>query len=755
MPDKNQRFTLKLTYGVGAVSLLLITLISAFFIWATSRADQLALERDKAVLRMELEEQLQNTSREQKNVTMWDEAVRRIKANDRVWLKSYTNKWLSEETRPSDVFILDGEDTPVYALHDGETLSSAQTRSAYDLDRATLAPLAQDLRAQMAAAPNAAVAANAFLQKITTVHGRPSVITIRPVTPEPPQLPLPLEDTYLHVIIMHIDQAFIDRIAAPHMVKDARFAPADAPPSSSRWTASIELTSADGAPLGWIQWRRHRPGLALAREVGPALIMGLLLIMSILAYLLFRLRRSSERLEQSRAKAQHLALHDPLTNLPNRTLFEDRLRQALAMTHRRHERIALHYIDIDHFKDVNDTLGHPAGDEIIRQITTRFNNVIRAEDTLARLGGDEFALIQTKITSEHEARRLAERLQKAMEAPFELSGDTTTTGVSIGVALSQDAATPLSELTRKADVALYEAKRRGRGQYQLFAGDMDEKLQRRRVIEQSLYAALRAETGLRQLYQPVFLMPQPQDGDERPSAPELIGAEALPCWEHPAHGALTPDQILRVAADRGMSGLLGKWMLRRALRTLAATSLGWISLPISLFQLRDADYVRNVLEQVAAANIAPSRLQFNMRQRMHGDGHSHVMENVNRLRAAGASFALIDLGGDGDEDSPSTGYSTLSHLQDSANESFRFDKLKMADRLVKKLGQNARADAIADAVASLARAHDASLAATGVSNETQRKRLMQLGCREYQGPLFSEPLEEPALTRLLQTTRMT
>jgi diguanylate cyclase (GGDEF)-like protein len=443
------------------------------------------------------------------------------------------------------------------------------------------------------------------------------------------------------------------------------------------------------------------------------------------------LRRASAALQTSQDQAQYLAFHDTLTGLPNRALFEDRLRRTLLFASREKTRVALLYLDLDRFKHINDTLGHPAGDELVRQTAARLRHTIREVDTVARLGGDEFAIILIDVPDVASAEDIAERLLLRLREPFRLIDDQVFVSASVGIALSSGSETDADDLLRKADIALYEAKKNGRGRYQVFAGDMDDLLLRKRKVESELRKALDGEGGIKLAYQPVFAA----DGHR------ILGAEALIRWGHEVHGALPAAQFIAIAEERGLIGELGKWALSEACRFAVGTELPWIAVNISPMQLRDVGFAEQVARILKETGLDPSRLQLETTESVlleHSDTTSTV---IAALRQSGVRVALDDFG---------TGYSSLSYLRRQS-----IDKLKIDRSFVRLLDEDQSARAIAKTFIELALALKVEVTAEGVETDTQKALLVRMGCHQLQGYLLSPPLEPGQLLALLDVSSNT
>jgi len=426
---------------------------------------------------------------------------------------------------------------------------------------------------------------------------------------------------------------------------------------------------------------------------------------------------------QAHERIHFLAYHDALTGLPNRAKFE--LELVMAVTRATEGLpVTLVLIDLDRFKHVNDTLGHVAGDDLIRQVATRLSLLVGAQGIVARLGGDEFAILLSG-PSAGAAESIARAVLLQLGRPFQLFGDPAVVGASLGIAPWRRGAGS-EEMLREADIALYEAKARGRAAWQVFANPMSEGLEERRAIEQDLRTALAAGNQLRLAYQPIFAA----DGKT------VIGAEALVRWMHPQRGLLPPDVFIPVAEERGLIEGLGQWVFEEACRTLKTTELPWLAVNVSPVELRDSRFFARVLAKLEDSGIDPHRLQLEITEGVLLDTTEATEAGLKQLRAAGIRLALDDFG---------TGYSSLNYLR-----RYNVDKLKIDRSFVQQLGESADAEVIVRTIIDLARSMGMQVTAEGVSTERQRNYLVAKGCHELQGYLFAKPLPIEAMLALLR-----
>jgi diguanylate cyclase (GGDEF)-like protein len=435
--------------------------------------------------------------------------------------------------------------------------------------------------------------------------------------------------------------------------------------------------------------------------------------------------------EQRRAEAriERMAHYDALTGLANRVLFRDRL-QAVVAGCGRGERFAVLYLDLDQFKSVNDTLGHPVGDALLQHVTERLNREVRASDMIARLGGDEFAIVQ-KIDQAEDSAMLATRLIEVVSAPYELDGSRVVIGTSIGIALVSDDGRDVDDIVRNADLALYRSKANGRGRYCFFEPEMDAWMQARRTLDLDLRRAL-VEGEFQVFYQPLITI----------ASDAVIGFEALVRWWHPERGLVTPAEFIPMAEESGLIIPLGNWVLRQA----CADAATWpdhlkVAVNLSPVQLGGTTLVADVAAALADFGLPASRLELEITETAMLADTAGVLAVLHQLRDIGLRIALDDFG---------TGFSSLSYLQ-----RFPFSKVKIDRSFVAKLDDGGDSATIIAAVIDLCGRLGMGTTGEGVETETQLHRLAELECGEAQGYLFSKPMpadEIPAMLAKLERT---
>lgn len=441
----------------------------------------------------------------------------------------------------------------------------------------------------------------------------------------------------------------------------------------------------------------------------------------------FRDISERRRLEEARRRDQerivYMARHDGLTGLPNRVLFGERLEQAFAQT-RRGVRFALHCLDLDGFKGVNDTHGHAAGDALLQGVAQRLQACVREVDTVARLGGDEFAVIQTAVTRAEEVGSLAQRLIDVLAEPFSIEGRRVQIGTSVGIAVAPDLGADAATLIRHADIALYRAKKSGRGRFCAFAPEMSARLRARQAMQQDLVRALQAGQ-FELLYQPFVAV---QSG-------RVVGHEAFLRWNHPTRGTIGPDEFIPVAEDGPLITAVGAWAIERACADAALwPGIGRVAVNLSPLQFRGIDSVDIVRRALATSRLRPDRLELDIKESVLLQDDARALEALTELRGLGVRITLDDFG---------TGFSSLGRLR-----RFRFDKIKIDSSFVRELPAAGECAAIIEAILALGRSLDIVTAAEGVETPLQRDWLRRAGCREAQGYLFGRPDRLASLRRL-------
>ncbi|RFB83753.1 bifunctional diguanylate cyclase/phosphodiesterase [Rhizobium leguminosarum bv. trifolii] len=627
-------------------------------------------------------------------------------------------------------------------------LADAQTEKRYRWMKPLFLPLLQDARlgvrqgtasermpASMESRFANAAGSNRALANLMRLEGRPTIVGVVAINDADQGRQQPMRQFL--IVVRFIDGAALDELSRQQGLNGARFArTADA--DENEVAFQIDAT-ANGEPIGFIVWRPDLPGSRVIGRLMPALSIAALVIAVLFSVLLVRLRSSLGELKKSELHARQLALHDVLTDLPNRALFAMRFDECLAETRNSSERSAVALLDLDRFKAVNDTFGHAAGDELIRLAAERIRSILRPGDTLARLGGDEFALLLRDIKDHDQVLPvICEAIVAELGKPFPLlRGEAVArVGGSIGVTIVPDAGRNADDIMRYADVALYEAKMGGRGQWRVYSPSMDGGRNARDILKNELREVLAKGTAS-------FAGPHSDGVANRPDFGSLevyyqtvhraeggysaSGAEALVRWRHSQRGLLTPASFIPVAEEGGLIDALGFWVLREACRAACKWPENtFVAVNVSPAQLRRPNFAEEVFTVLQESGLPPSRLELELTESSLIEDNSDIYSVLKSLRSRGIQISLDDFG---------TGFSCLSHLM-----RFDIDRIKIDRSFVSLLGTKANGAAIIGAIVALSRNLGISTTAEGVETEYQRDFLAALGCTDLQGYFFSKPV---------------
>lgn len=744
---------------------LLVLLLIAFGVFlaamlfslhlSVEKSDDMSAMRQSKELHQAVSNILDDVAQAQEGVALWDLLVDELAkpAPDQAWLDDNVGAWLHRLFEQDLVFILGPDDGMLYGNVHGELVPP----SRYAVYKPGISPFISLARGQ-ASRPNndherlpgqppstdASVrtsAAAVHATDLATVAQRPAVVSVMRIARfDAVAESSPAGSGNLLVSVRFIDGDFLRTFSRDNLIEGLHYHP-----TRMRHGGAEErdepLTSSDGTLLGHLSWRPELPGSELWRSMLPAvaaMLASAVFLVALLTLRTYRLLRKQQahldalriahvELKASEAHAQHLAFHDVLTGLPNRAYFGTCVDQALA---RRPADAccAVLLLDLDHFKQINDTWGHAAGDALIQEFARRVKVALGPDDAIARLGGDEFAVL-VQDASEAGVADLTKRMLDAVRAPFDVLGGRAFVGASVGISIAPRDGMTRSELLRKADIALYRAKDLGRNQYSFFAPEMDETLKAKTAIEEDLRRALADGDQLKVHFQPQI----------DSSTQQLVGVEALVRWNHPTRGAISPQIFVPVAESSGLIVPLGEWVLDEACR--AARQWPGISIAVNLspVQFRGAGFAARVIDLVKRAGVDPAQIELEVTEGVFIEDDGRVQQAIGELRRAGFRIALDDFG---------TGYSSLSYLQ-----KFAVDKIKIDRSFVANIGEGADSAAIVNAVVTLGRSMGLIVNAEGVETAVQRDFLRSAGCDELQGFLFSRAVPEAEITKRLQKAR--
>ena len=700
--------------------------------WSTRQSDQVSVERQVRVARHSIDIALDELALQQETVAVWDESALQMTKRrlDRQWLFDNVGTWLHRMFAHDEGYLLDGRDQPVQAVDEGRLAPL----SRYSALRPQLQRLVDTVRGRMHVAngkhdrlPRVPLLRNSSVRtteraihatRLLMVGGRPAVASAMLIKPSTVGYVRPQPEWPILISIRYLDASFLDELQSRYLIDSPRFSISPAHRSNE---AAVPLETQFGQQLGYIIWTPELPGRRILNTLLP-MVVGSLAVLILLMLLLTRsLKQTLNERAAFEARAAHLAFHDSLTGLPNRALLNERLHQALG-TLQRGVRLSLLLIDLDRFKRVNDTLGHLAGDQLIREFAGRLLRLVRRGDTVARLGGDEFAVILCDSWDHNEIDALCSAIIDLFQTPFTLLDTQVFGGASIGAVHATTGMRDPTELLRRADVALYRAKADGRGCARVYEEGMDRAYQLRARLEADLRQAL--ETGQFALWR------QPQVDRGR----RLIGQELLLRWRHPSLGWVGAQDIIPLAEETGLILPIGDWILEQAANIAANSPELFTAVNLSPVQLADPSFVPKVIETFARAGADPRRVELEVTEQVMLDDTAAATAKLRELRDAGFRIALDDFG---------TGYSSLSYLRQLSVDKIKIDRSFVAD--IEKSGD---AREIIGAIVSLGRAVGLTVSAEGVETEAQAEILVAAGCNQLQGFFFGMPEETLSPVRL-------
>jgi diguanylate cyclase (GGDEF)-like protein len=720
--EKNsRRFLLRTALPIIGVTLIASIATAGLLLWSTLQTDRVSVARQQSLVALIVSQLQSGIAHDQESVTVWDDAVNALRARNMEWLDANLGSWMHTYFGHDEIYILESSGAPIYASVDGKAVEPG----AYSVVQATAGPLVAELRTRLRNGDTTGITERVLsigVADLATVSGRPAVISVKPVVSDSGEIEQEPGDEYLHIVVRYLDGSFISALQRDYLLDGVRFSWAD---FLADGEASYPLKNQAGSAIGFFNWQPYRPGTFVLSKMAPLLLVLFGLVLSGVILALISFRRRTVKLMHSEVQIHHLAHHDLLTGLPNRGQLNERLDEALRKVPLSGEQIAVLYLDLDRFKQVNDTFGHPAGDELLREFADRLRRLTTEADTVARLGGDEFIIMLRSVSDESQVKALCERLIETARRPFEIAQTQVFVGVSVGVAFAPKDGLDRVELIRKADVALYHAKSAGRSSYAFFGSDMDQIMAKRRGLEQDLRKALEASGQIQVHYQPLYSA----------ETKVMTGVEALVRWSHPERGWVPPDMFIPLAEEAGMIDRLGEIVLRQACRDAAPWPIDTLAVNVSAVQLNNPAFAMKVTSTLMETQLDPRRLELEVTESALSARKSECEHNIDALRRVGVRFALDDFG---------TGFSSLGRLQ-----TLDVDRIKIDRSFVRGFGTANGDEAIVQAIVDLARATGLKTTAEGVETETQCDYLRKVGCDELQGFLLSKPLPKEGLEELL------
>ena len=705
-------FFLRTALPILVAALLGMAMVTSFVLWSATETDRIAVERQERLVHVIVDQLRAGIAHDQESVTVWDDAVEKVRSRDLEWIDTNLGSWMQSYFGHDGAFVLTAARVPLYAYFDG----SRQSPETIGIMQATVSPLLDDLQQRLASSDQTGVSDKILSigsSDVAVVNGHPAILSVKPIVSDSGVIEQEPGQEALHVAVRYLDSDFLEQLKRDYLLEDLRF----------RWAndigsreASVVLTDQSGSPVGHFVWRPYRPGLTVLNRVAPVMLAFLAATLLVIGVLLATVRRRSLKLNAAQAEVHHLATHDQLTGLPNRRTFERGLDDALASIRSHGGELAVLYLDLDRFKEVNDALGHPAGDELLQEFARRLRELTGPNDLVARLGGDEFTIFRRQAGPRDAVVELAEQLVEMARQPFSVAGNQAFVGVSVGIAIAPNHGLDRVHLTRRADVAMYQAKHSGRSAYALYSEDMDSLIEARRELERDLREALDRGAQLQLHYQPIYAA----------KSSEMTGVEALVRWNHPTRGLIPPVRFVPIAEEAGLIHKLGEWVLTEACRATRAWPIETLAVNVSALELCKPGFAMRVANILISTGVNPRHLELEVTESTFTAQEGECQRNIQALRELGVRFALDDFG---------TGFSSLSRLQQ-----LDVDRIKIDRSFVQGFGKDGSDEAIVQAIIDLAKVSGLRTTAEGVETELQGDRLSNIGCDELQGFLFHKPV---------------
>lgn len=643
------------------------------------------------------------------------------------WLHLHFGSRLYKAGRYNESHILDATDYPIYSAMNGVLV---QRLSNFDLDERLLklvsvvranfkhASVIQRLMA-VDAGEVAPPPTSVFRSEFVRIQGRPAVAAAIAKAPVFAKNGDRVYSPPLIAVISYFDNYLVRELQSEVSVVGLRFAETR---THAKEEIGIAVPMDDASQPLMLFWHASKPGTAILERIAPALGVITLFFGFVTLIVLRTMRTSTQELAVSERRAVEMAYRDPLTGLANRLRLVETLKEQIP-TLAPGQKLGLFFLDLDGFKDINDTLGHPVGDELLAMVGERLEGLLGSRGMTVRFGGDEFALL-APISQTDEIARIAERIIETVRQPVKAEDHILHVGATLGISLAPDHGREPEELLRRADIALYKAKSDGRGTYRLFDLADERVLQSRRAIERDIERAMWHDEFFT-VFQPIYSA----DGKR------LEGVETLVRWQHPERGLVPPADFIHVAEKSGLIVKLDEWVLRKACEHARHWPEISVAVNMSPSNFRQSNLAERVKRVVEETGFDPRRLEIEITEGMLLNANEDVMFDLQELREFGIRFAIDDFG---------TGYSSLGYLG-----SFPIDKIKIDQSFVQNLGVREDAAAIVECVARLGRALGLVVTAEGVETPAQHRFVRAAGCQQIQGYLLSKPLRPAEIDELI------
>lgn len=712
----------------GLAGLLLILLF-----YSANSMNQSAGQVQRALINNALSLRLVQSLSELRSVAWWDEMVIKSRRSgfDIDWLDVEVGVFVTTSYKHDRIFILNDQNQPIYGFGADARLDRKTQERFSHLVR----PLVNQIRGGKNISSR--ITDTSFIEEldeesaitdrrygrgaaaILSNDGVPVFAAAMEITPS---LSKELESKRPHILVSVTDlnAAVLKDIGRSILINDLSYST-----NNELAAGAFPIRSDDGKAMGSLNWAPQKPGAALIGDLLPPILIVLIAAMGSIGALLKRLLGSTRALATREVEAQYLANHDALTGLPNRRRLAARLEELKHEYRTANASISVACIDLDRFKDINDTLGHQAGDELIKAVARRIESRSSPGDMIARLGGDELAVIRLHQHA-NEGERLSAMVIGSFDEAFTVMGHEIETKASLGVTSAQ-LDRPFDDIMREADIALYEAKAMGRGRAIHFVAPMAAKLEKRHSLEIDLRRAI-ASHELTLNYQPII----------EAATGRISSVEALVRWHSPIHGHVSPDIFVGIAEETGMMAGLGHFIIEQAMEDSQRWPHLTTAINISPAQLRSSTIVGELADTAKRFGVSPERITLEITETLLMVNDARTLRLLNQLKEHGFSLALDDFG---------TGYSSLAYLRD-----FPFDRLKIDRRFIKGVDQDPQALAIVEAMVNFGQILNHEVIAEGIETEQEMQAMQRAGCTHLQGFVFSKPLSADHIEALSATS---
>lgn len=719
----------RLIDSIAVLQIMIAAVLVGVIIYAGAAMNSASRQSQAELIGNALSQTVTKVSGDQKSAALWDDAVRAFKREkpEIAWIDAEFGKGLYQIYGHEQIFVLNQNNDPVYAYAGGIPVAKGR----YAKFQAQVKPLITDIRNRQSTRYQAATKTllhgpqrYEFLQggkagrwagNLLTIDNQTVIVSAITIVPTV-DMSLIQSTPHILVSIVKVDQAVMNAISDGLMIPDLMILPLSA---DSDLNSMMPLVTDDGKSAAKLVWTAAQPGNLLLALILPMVLIASLAAGGTTGSLFRRLHKASGDLAEREQTARHQALHDALSGLPNRRYFTQQVEEARARVHGENRQLVVAYIDIDHFKDVNDTLGHRMGDKLLTAVGNRLKSALGPEDVLARFGGDEFAAMRI-LDAGDDGLSFGNELEQAFKLPIDLFEQSLRVTGSIGMAVVENNELTTGDIMRHADIALYQAKDRGRACAVMFTREMALAIEERHIIEMDLQKAVKLG-GLTMVYQPLI--------DSASS--NIRGVEALVRWSHPQRGPISPGTFIPIAEATGLMPALGEWVLERVF----SDAMKWpgleVAVNLSPAQIRHLNLIPVLKKLLKKYKLDAERIVLEITEGVLLEQTENTATTLQEIAGLGFKLALDDFG---------TGYSSLSYLRQ-----FKFDKIKIDQSFVRGATETSDAAKIIRTVVDLGKALGMSVVAEGVEDENEAQLMTSVGCDELQGFFFSKPVQSTAI----------